>query len=97
MMQKVQMGGGAISPTVAAHVQKSTTQPVHANNSAKAPSTTQMGGGIISPAVKQHVTPVTMGGGVISPNVTMHMAQSAKVTVGGGIIHPNVSRHIQAQ
>ena len=72
-MQKVQMGGGAISPAVAAHVQKSAMQPAQANGSSKVSSTTQVGGGIISPTVKKHVASVTMGGGFVHPNVSRHI------------------------
>ncbi|WP_431094743.1 hypothetical protein [Polaromonas aquatica] len=96
-MQKVQMGGGAISPAVTAHVQKSAMQPAQAKGNSKVSATTLVGGGTISPALKKHLAPATMGGGVISPNVTRPVAQSAKVAMGGGIIHPNVSKHLQAQ
>ena len=75
-MQKVQMGGGAISPAVAAHVQKSALQPKPATSGSKAPSTTQIGGGIISPNVSSHVAQcekVALGGGAIHPNIAKHL------------------------
>lgn len=100
MMQKVQIGGGFISPAVMAHVQKSSMQLKSTESGSKEPSATQIGGGIISPNVKKHVaesTKANMGGGVISPDVKKHVAKSTKVNMGGGVIHPHIAKHVQAQ
>jgi uncharacterized protein (DUF1786 family) len=75
-MQKVQMGGGTISPTVAAHVLKSVTELNLLMTSPKRAAGSQMGGGVISPNVKTHMArsgPVSMGGGAISPQVAKHL------------------------
>lgn len=75
-MQKVQMGGGAISPTVAAHVQKFSMQLKSTLTSPAPVVKSQMGGGVISPNVKKHVArsgTVAIGGGVISPQVAKHL------------------------
>jgi hypothetical protein len=75
-MQKVQMGGGIISPTVTKHVQKSTMQLKLAERKTKQTSATQIGGGVISPNVKKHVAAsakVNMGGGFIHPHVAKHV------------------------
>jgi hypothetical protein len=69
MMQKVQIDGGIISPTVTAHVQKNSAQPTHAHG-------TRGGGGIISPDLTTHVMalPVKVSmGGIIHPNVAKHL------------------------
>lgn len=91
------MGGGVISPTVAAHIQKNAMHPTEINSSSKVLPAAQVGGEIINPAVKKHVASVTMGNGWIKSNIAKHMAQSAKVTMGAGLIHPNISKHLQAQ
>lgn len=74
-MQKVQIGGGLISPTVAAHVQKTFMPTKLAQSSVNMP-VMQVGGGIISPNVNKHVAAsakITMGGGVIHPHVSTHV------------------------
>ncbi len=73
---KVNMGGGLISPTVAAHVQKSAMQLKSTEGKSTQPSATQIGGGIISPNVKKHVaksTKMNMGGGWIHPHIAKHV------------------------
>jgi uncharacterized protein (DUF1786 family) len=74
-MQKVQIGGGTISPIVAAHVHKSAMQLKSQLTGPTSAAGSQMGGGVISPNVKKHLarsSPV-MGGGAISPQVAKHL------------------------
>jgi hypothetical protein len=76
MMQKVQMGGGFISPTVTKHVQKNAMQLKPTEPNSKQTSSAQIGGGFISPNVKKHVAAsakVNMGGGLIHPNIAKHV------------------------
>jgi hypothetical protein len=75
-MKKAQMGGGFISPTVTAHVQKSAMQLKPAERNSRQTSATQIGGGPIGPSVKKHVTgstKVNMGGGFVHPNIAKHV------------------------
>lgn len=75
-MQKVQMGGGVISPTVAAHVQSSSMQSQPPLSSPTPAAGSQIGGGFVNPNVKKHAArsgPVSMGGGTISPQAVKHL------------------------
>lgn len=97
-MQKIQMGGGAISPAVMKHVQHNTLQLKPADVGSNQSVATQVGGGAINPNVKKHVdasSKVSMGGGIISPTVNKHVAGSSRVSMGGGgVISPTVNKHV---
>lgn len=74
-MQKAQVGGGWISPALAAHVQKSDAQAqpqTAALQSTPEPVRSQVGGGALHPRVAAH-TGVQVGGGFIHPSVAKHV------------------------
>ena len=107
-MQKIQMGGGYISPAVVEHVRKNVVQALTLNVQTKQLSSMQFGGGVINPAIKKHVShsaKATMGGGIISSEVLKHVKKSlARVRIpemkvsssqaGGGAINPAVRKHL---
>lgn len=75
-MQKVQVGGGYISPAVVKHVQRSVASLPTAVSKFKPASTAQLGGGVINPAVKKHMVAsiaASMGGGYIHPHIAKHV------------------------
>lgn len=75
-MQKVQVGGGYISPAVVKHVQRSVVSLQTTASKLKPVSTNQFGGGVINPAIKRHVTAtakINLGGGYIHPSIAKHV------------------------
>lgn len=71
-MQNSQIGGGWISPALAAHVEKNAQQPAKSQSQPQ-PATTTFGGGLVTPQLARHMKQQQMGGGVIHPFLARHI------------------------